>query len=284
MKALVFHHSLPREAAAKVTGEINPRGFLAGYAPVGLEEVPEPQPPAPGWVCCETIASGICGSDVMQIRLHGARDNPLTALLSFPHVLGHEAVARRTDTGERVVLDPWLGGVPRGIDPPCVACAQGRHPQCRNLTDGVIPPALHLGNCAGAAGTHAERFCAHESQLFAIPDDVSDDAAILADPTSVALRGILQRPPDPGLPALVYGSGPIALATVGVLRQLHPPVEGWVARRPGPRGALAQRLGAHAVLPSQPDALVREVADRQGVSALRPWSGHEWLQDGPGVV
>src|SRR4051794_12246951 len=128
MKALVFHHSLPREAAAKVTGEINPRGFLAGYAPVGLEEVPEPQPPAAGWVRCETIASGICGSDVMQIRLHGARDNPLTALLSFPHVLGHEAVARRADTRERVVLDPWLGCAPRGIDPPRPACARGRPP------------------------------------------------------------------------------------------------------------------------------------------------------------
>src|SRR4051794_40781115 len=218
MKALVFHHSLPREAAAKVTGEINPRGFLAGYAPVGLEEVPEPQPPAPGWVCCETIASGICGSDVMQIRLHGARDNPLTALVSFDHVLGHEAVARREDTGERVVLDPWLGCVPRGVDPPCPACADGRHPGCRHFTGGPLPPAPHPRHCAAAPGAHAERFSAHPAQLHVVPDEVSDDAAVLADPASVSLRSLLLGPPPAGRPALVLGSGPLALAAIALLR------------------------------------------------------------------
>ena len=106
----------------------------------------------------------------------------------------------------------------RRVNPPCPACAAGRHPQCRNLTEGVIPAALHLGNCAGAAGTHGERFCAHDSQLFAIPDDVDDDTAILADPTSVALRGILQSPPDPANPAVgpppsLGGRRPIGLPT-----------------------------------------------------------------------
>src|SRR5207244_3858198 len=134
--------------AAKIGGALSPRAFVAPFAPVRLEDVPEPEPPGPGWVTCDPIVSGICGSDVIQITLNGARDNPLTALLSFPHVLGHEAVARRTDTGERIVLDPWLGCEPRGIDPPCPACAQGRHPWCRHLRDGALPPALHLGNCA----------------------------------------------------------------------------------------------------------------------------------------
>ncbi len=45
MRALVFHHNLVREAAAKITGELNPRGFVAGYAPVRLEDIPEPVPP-----------------------------------------------------------------------------------------------------------------------------------------------------------------------------------------------------------------------------------------------
>ena len=55
-----------------------------------------------------------------QILLNGSRDNPLTALVSFPHVLGHEVVGRRVDTGQRVVLKPWLSSaLPRGIDPPC---------------------------------------------------------------------------------------------------------------------------------------------------------------------
>jgi threonine dehydrogenase-like Zn-dependent dehydrogenase len=62
-----------------------------------------------------TTFSGLCGSDVKQILLNGSRANPLTALVSFPHVLGHEVVGRRIDTGERVVLNPWLSCVPRGI-------------------------------------------------------------------------------------------------------------------------------------------------------------------------
>ena len=51
----------------------------------------------------ETIFSGLCGSDVRQILLNGRRHNPLTALVSFSHLLGHEAVGRRMDTDERVV-------------------------------------------------------------------------------------------------------------------------------------------------------------------------------------
>src|SRR5580704_2103446 len=284
MKALVFHHSYAREAVAKLSGEANPRGFVSSLAPVRLEEVPVPVPPAEGWVGCETIFSGVCGSDAKQIFLNGRLDNPLTAMLSFPHVLGHEAVARRSDTGQRVVLNPWLSCGPRGIDPVCPACAQGRYPWCRNFTRGVLPPALHIGNCATAPGVHAERFCAHEAQLFDVPDTVSDDAAVLADPASVSLRTILLHPPVPSRPAMVYGSGTLAMAAIALLRHLYPDVEVWAACRPGPRASLALKLGAHAVLPTRPDDLVAEVARRSGAAPLVPWSKHAWIQDGPSVV
>lgn len=284
MKALVFDHSLAREATAKIGGEVSPRAFVSAFAPVRLEDVSEPRPPNAEWVTCETTVSGICGSDAKQIFLNGRRDNPLTAMLSFPHVLGHEAVARRSDTGGRVVLNPWLSCAPRGIDPPCPACAQGRYPSCRNFTKGVLPAALHLGNCAAVPGAHAERFCAHEGQLFSVPEALSDEAAVLADPASVSLRSILLHPPDSSLPALVYGSGTLALAAVALLRHLYPTTEVWVASRPGARAALAARMGAHAVLPCDPDDLVGEVARRCAAPPLLPWSKRAWLQDGPGVV
>lgn len=285
MRALVFRHSLAREAAAKVVGTIDQRGFVGPYAPVRLEEIDEPTSPGPGWVVCDTIVSGLCGSDTKQIVLNGSRDNPLTALLSFPHVLGHEAVALRRDTGERVVLNPWLSCGPRGIDPPCLACAEGRYPSCRNFTRGVVPPALHIGNCAGASGAHAETFVAHEGQLFPVPDAVDDEAAVLADPVSVSLRTLLLAPP-PGdeRPVLVYGSGTLALAAVALVRHLWPETEVWAVTRPGPRAELALRLGASAVLPSDSEALVEAVAELRGVQTLVPWSGKAWLQDGPSVV
>jgi threonine dehydrogenase-like Zn-dependent dehydrogenase len=77
----------------------------------------------------------------------------------------------------------------------CGACQDGRYPWCRNFRSGSLPASIHLGNCAAAAGAHAERFAAHVSQLFAIPDGISDEAAVLADPVSVSLRSILLAPP-----------------------------------------------------------------------------------------
>jgi threonine dehydrogenase-like Zn-dependent dehydrogenase len=284
VKALVFRHNLAREAASAIAGHLDPRAFVSRFAPVRLEDVDELPLPAQDWLRVETTFSGLCGSDIKQILLNGARDNPLTALVSFPHVLGHEVVGRRADTGERVVLNPWLSCGPRGIDPPCPACRAGRYPWCRNFRSGDLPVSIHLGNCAAAAGAHAERFGAHISQLFAIPDDVSDEAAVLADPVSVSLRSILLAPPAHDRPVLVYGSGTLAFAVIALLRHLYPATEVWAATRPGARAALADRFGAHAVLSSWPDVLVGQVARRVGATPLKPWSKHDWLQDGPAVV
>jgi len=285
VKALVFRHNLAREAASTIGGRVGRRAFVSRIAPVRIEDVDELPLPAEDWVRVRTTFSGLCGSDVKQILLNGSRDNPLTALVSFPHVLGHEVVGRRMDTGERVVLNPWLSCVPRGIDPPCPACRDGRYPWCRNFRSGDLPVSIHIGNCAAAAGAHAERFAAHVSQLFAIPDGVCDEAAVLADPVSVSLRSILLAPPaSDGQPVLVYGSGTLAFAVIALLRHLYPAVEVWAATRPGARASLAARLGAHAVLSSSPDALVAQVARRVGTTPLTPWSRHDWLQDGPAVV
>ena len=284
MKALVFRHNLAREAASAIGGRVDRRAFVSRLAPVRLEDVAEMPLPAPDWVRVETTFSGLCGSDVKQILLNGSRNNPLTALVSFPHVLGHEVVGRRADTGERVVLNPWLSCVPRGIDPVCSACREGRYPWCRNFRSGDLPVSIHIGNCAAAAGAHAERFAAHVSQLFAIPAGVSDEAAVLADPVSVSLRSILLASPSAGRPVLVYGSGTLAFAVIALVRYLYPAAEVWAATRPGARAVLATRLGAHAVLSSVPDELVAQVARRVGASPLTPWSKRDWLQDGPGVV
>ncbi len=284
MKALVFRHSLAREAASAIGGRVGRRAYVSRFAPARVEEVGEPPLPAADWVRVSTAVSGLCGSDVKQILLNGARDNPLTALVSFPHVLGHEVVGRRVDTGGRVVLNPWLSCGPRGIDPPCPACQAGRYPWCRNFRAGSLPPSIHLGNCAAAFGAHGERFAAHVGQLFPIPDGVCDEAAVLADPVSVSLRSVLLAPPPDGQPVLVYGSGTLAFAVIALLRHLYPSAEVWAATRPGARAEMAARLGAHAVLSSSPDTLVAQVAGRVGATPLRPWSNRDWLQDGPAVV
>ena len=284
MKALMFRHNLAREAASALGGRVDRRAFVSRLAPVRVEDIDELPLPPGDWVRVQTAFSGLCGSDVKQILLNGTRDNPLTALVSFPHVLGHEVVGRRADTGQRVVLNPWLSCGPRGVDPPCEACRAGRYPWCRNFRSGDLPAAIHLGNCAAAVGAHGERFAAHVSQLFAIPGHVPDEAAVLADPVSVSLRSILLAPPADGQAVLVYGSGTLAYAAIALLRHLYPAAEVWAATRPGARAGLAARLGAHAVLSSVPDELVAQVARRAGATPLEPWSKSQWLQDGPAIV
>ncbi|MGH9170938.1 MAG: zinc-binding dehydrogenase [Acidimicrobiales bacterium] len=83
---------------------------------------------------------------------------------------------------------------------------------------------------------------------------------------------------------MVYGSGTLALAAVALLRHLFDGVEVWAVTRQGRRAEMAAASGAHAVLPSEPSALVSTVARRLGARTLVPWSGQEWLQDGPAVV
>jgi hypothetical protein len=75
--------------------------------------------PADDWLVLRTRLCGICGSDYKQIFLNGSMDNPMTALISFPQVLGHEVVGtvervgpgvRSRKPGDRVVLNPCQVG------------------------------------------------------------------------------------------------------------------------------------------------------------------------------
>jgi hypothetical protein len=151
VKALVFRHNLAREAASAIGGRVDRRAFVSRIAPVRIEDVDELPLPASDWVRVQTTFSGLCGSDVKQILLNGSRDNPLTALVSFPHVLGHEVVGRRPDTGERGVLNPWLSCGPRGIDPPCPACRDGRYPWCRPVQAVIIPHRYPVRTAIGSS-------------------------------------------------------------------------------------------------------------------------------------
>lgn len=292
MRALVFRYSLPRLAITTLGARASRRAFTARWSPLRLEDVPLPLLPREDWAVVRTSLAGICGSDAKQVFLRGARDNPLTALISFPHILGHEALGvvesvgpgvRHVAPGQRVVLTPWLACGPRGFTSPCDACNAGDYQFCSRFTEGMRP-GIHLGNCAGAGGAFAERFAAHESQLVPVPDAITDEQAVLADPVSVQLHAVLRHPPPAGEPAVVYGCGTLGLATVALLRVLHPDVTVWAVARHRHQAQRAQEYGAQEVLPSHPDAMVERVAALCGVTPLRPWSRRPWLMRGAGIV
>jgi threonine dehydrogenase-like Zn-dependent dehydrogenase len=255
-----------------------------------LKEIPDPELPADDWVVLKTRLCGICGSDYKQMFLNGNMDNPMTAIISFPQVLGHEVVGtiakvgpavKTRRVGERVVLNPWLSCGPRGITPACPECQAGQYSICRNFARGNIPPGIHTGNSSKATGGYAPYLPAHESMCIPIPDGVTDEQAVLADPFSVSLHGILKRPPEPGKPALVYGCGTLGLLAIAILRSLYPDSRVFAIARFAHQRRLAERFGAYVVLPHEPvAAIVERVGVETGAQVLNPWYGLPWLYGG----
>ncbi len=292
MRALVCELSLPRLALTRALAYLTPRAYVGPTAPIGLREIPDPVLPAPDWVTIRARLAGLCGSDYKQVFLKGSIDNPMTALISFPQVLGHEVVgtlehvgpASGRRPGERVVLNPWLSCVTRGLDP-CEWCRRGDLAQCRNFTRGRLAPGIHHGNSRDATGGFAPLVPAHASQCIPIPDDVSDEAAVLADPFSVSLHAIRRWPPPPGGVALVYGCGTLGLLAVAILRALHPTVRVLAVARFPHQGQLAAGFGAEAVLPHRPlRALIEALGERLGAELQEPMRGLPMLNGGVDVV
>ncbi len=290
MRALVFDVSVPRQVVSGLLGRVDRRFYFGPFSPTALRDVPEPRLPAEDWVILKTRLCGICGSDYKQMFLNGNMDNPMTALISFPQVLGHEVVGtvvevgpavRDRRPGDRVVLNPWLSCGPRGITPPCPECGDGQYSICRNFGRGLLPPGIHTGNCSVATGGFAPLVPAHESMCIPVPDDVTDEQAVLADPFSVSFHAVLKRPPRPGAPVLVYGCGTLGLLTIVILRALHPDSRVLAVARFPHQARLATQLGADVVLAHEPVAqLVERVGAETGADVLSPWYGMPWLNGG----
>jgi len=299
MKGVTFEMSFPRLAAARVAGFFSTHGFVAPFGPLRLRELPDPKPVADDWVVVEPTVTGICGSDVKQIFLDADIDNPLRALISFPHVLGHEVAARvlevgpsvrRVRPGDRVAVSPWLPCEVRGLSP-CERCQTGDLSLCDNFTRGALAPGIHAGNCRDVPGGYSDRMIAHESMCFPIPEGVTDEQAALSDPFAVALHAIRKAPPEKGETALVYGCGPLGLLTVHALSRLYPDVRVIAVDLHPYLAPFAKDMGAHDYVTGSGAELIEKVAALVGarthtVPMALPWvtGGVDRVYDTVGVA
>jgi threonine dehydrogenase-like Zn-dependent dehydrogenase len=178
----------------------------------------------------------------------------------MPFIMGHEVVGRVTEVGgavsglqegDRVVLHPALGCRARGIDPPCRACAERRDALCRNVTRGDISSGIQTGYCRDTGGGFGGSLVAHESQLYRVPDEISDESAVLIEPFACALHGALKVSLGAGDTALVMGCGAIGLLTIAALRAMRCAARIIAAARYDHQRAHALRLGADEVLESR---------------------------------
>jgi threonine dehydrogenase-like Zn-dependent dehydrogenase len=210
-----------------------------------LGDVAEPSLPAPGWVRVRPSVSGICGSDLAAISGHiSLYLDPLT---SYPFVPGHE-VAGVLEDGSRVVIEPALGCVVRGIDPPCPRCAEGRPGLCYNVTEGPIEVGLQTGYCADTGGGWGEVLVAHPSQIHAVPDKLSDEAAVLVEPLACCIHAALRGAATKDDIVVISGAGTIGLLTIAAVKNFTPPKRLIaIAKHPTQRD-LARKLGADQVI------------------------------------
>ncbi|HXY94220.1 MAG TPA: alcohol dehydrogenase catalytic domain-containing protein [Acidimicrobiia bacterium] len=255
----------------------NPLVAALARTPMDLVDLPDPGFLLPDWVITKPRLTGVCGSDSKQVFMDFGEmnlDNPMRDFSSMPQVLGHEVVAdvvalgpeaEGLEVGDRVVLNPWLSCVPRGVSPVCPACETGDLSLCWNFDAPPIAPGIHIGTSKDASGGYATLMPAHPSQLFRVPDSVPDELAVFADPFAVSLHAITRHPPPSGGKVLVYGSGALGTCAVGILRTLHRDVEVGVVARFESQAELARKLGASAVFQPWP---VKEM-----IEAAAEWSG-----------
>jgi threonine dehydrogenase-like Zn-dependent dehydrogenase len=145
---------------------------------------------------------------------------------------------------------------------------------CWNFTEGDLGPGVHVGVITGAPGAWAELLAAHDSMLIPVPDGISNEAAVLADPFSVSFHAIVRHPPPPNGRVLVYGAGALGLTSVAILRTLYPEVEVGVVARFEAQRDMALQFGAAKVFAHEPQlALVEELAEWSGAVLHLPLDG-----------
>src|SRR5712691_2913932 len=283
MKALVFDVDVNEVVHLIQEARENKEAYLGEHSLLRLTEIPDAQVPFPDWVLIKTRLCGICGSDYKQVFIDfEGIDSPLATLATFPQVMGHEVVGTihrvgpavtTLRPGQRVVLNPWLSCAPRGITPVCEMCEEGQYSLCVNFKRGRLAPGIHTGVCRDASGGYAPYVPAHESMAIPVPDEVTDDAAVLADPFSVSLHSVLRHPPQPGDLVVVYGCGTLGLCAIEILNKLFDVKIHAIARFEH-QAQLAKRLGAVETMDWRPAAsIVERFAEITGSDLYSPIEG-----------
>ena len=198
-----------------------------------IEDVPEPVP-GPGQVLVETLACGICGSDLHVLKQAGTL--PEAAPSSDPPldpdrgvVMGHEFSARVVALGEGA-SEVAVGDIVVSV--PVIATAQG---------------IAAVGYSPDYPGGYGERMVLTSALCLKVPPELDPRHAALTEPMAVGRHAVVRSGIVQGEAALVLGCGPIGLAVIAALRLDG--IEPVVAADFSPaRRRLASELGAGVVV------------------------------------
>jgi L-iditol 2-dehydrogenase len=208
---------------------------------IRLEERPVP-PIGSGEILVRVIASGICGSDVMEwYRVEKA-----------PLVLGHEIAGEIAAVGEDVTRYKVGDRVFVSHHIPCNTChycLRGYHTACETLHTTNYDPG-GFAEYIRIPRLNVDR------GVFVLPDEVSFDAGVFVEPLACVIRGQRIANLQPGQAVLILGSGISGLLhlllarTLGAGRIVTTDISAY-------RLEMARQLGADAVFDAREDIPVR---------------------------
>ena len=183
--------------------------ITSGNHSAELIETPDPVAGA-GELLVAPIAAGICGTDLEIISGDG---DP--AFVKYPASLGHEWAGRVIGHGPGVT-SPAIGSriVVTGIIPcqECFECKNGDTNRCLIYDEiGFTRP-----------GAAADLITVPAWLAHIINDNVSDESAVLAEPTAVVAQAFMKANPKPGSKILIIGDGTIALIAATMAKTYSP--------------------------------------------------------------
>lgn len=223
-------------------------------APEDIRIVDAPWP-APGAeeVLVRMLVAGVCGSDVHA----AAGRHPFVPL---PYNPGHEVVGvidqigRNVTTvrvGDRVTVEPTL---------PCwncKMCQTDRSNLCENL---------QFFGCGWEQGGMADYFTVEAARLHRVPDDFTDEQAVLIEPLATPVHAVRLAGDLRGKSVAILGSGTIGLFVLTAAR--HAGAGRIVMTDPlSEKRRLALELGADAVIDATADDVPGQVRETLGESA-----------------
>ena len=288
MRAIFVDKDIPRMLGVKALkplwrGVVYSRLSSARFADLG-----DPDLPGPRWVRMQNLMCGICGSDLSLLQVEAAPDIAPAALPGNQRFyLGHEVVSVVTEAGpgvtrfkigDRVVMDSRFQGahcLSQEIDPPCRHCREGNYQLCENASANIGP--------RGVGGGWGDGYTAHETEVYPVPDDISDEQAMMIEPLSVGVRAALRRLPGPDEQVLVLGAGVIGLTVVQAVRALSPQAQIIVLARYEHQAEMARRLGADVII-GRDDDLYQATADITGAKLYTGMFNNRMLLGGFDVV
>ena len=287
MKAIRFNVTIPRYILGKALGSLYPPLLWSGISCMSYQDIPEPELPGPDWVKINTRMAGICGTDMSTITLHTS--TYYEPFSSSPFTLGHEQVGTIAElgpevegwqVGDRVVVEPHLWCAPRGFarEDWCEFCQRGETNRCTNAALGKLAPGVQIGSCADTGGSWSKVFTAHKSQLYRVPETVSDENALLAEPFACALHAALQNMPADDDTVLIIGAGTIGLMQLAALRAAGSKAKIIITARYPFQAEAAEKLGADEVLSG--GDLYQQIAERTGGKLYTPLIGKRVLKGG----